>query len=193
MATTNHTRPPRGGFSLVEICIAAAIVGAAGLITLPAFSRSIRRSRTSEAIAELSRMWAASVTYYEADHFGEDGRRLPKQFPASSSGSGSSGGAPAPLESSVECSCLPEGHCPGGSAVWNDPSWSALQFSMSVPHVYMPHYVASGTGKDATFVAKATGDLDCDGVVATFERDGKIDAAGDVVGSRAPIITNELE
>jgi Tfp pilus assembly protein PilE len=183
MATGNDSRTPRGGFSLVEICIAAAIVGAAGLITLPAFSRSIRRSHTSEAIAELSRMWAASVTYYESDHFREDGTRLPKQFPAGT----------APREASVECSCLTGGHCAGGSPVWNDPTWSALQFSMAGPHLYMPHYAASGTGKDATFVAKATGDLDCDGVVASFERDGKIDANGDVVGSRAPIITNELE
>ena len=181
--TGNDSRAPRGGFSLVEICIAAAIVGVAGLITLPAFSRSIKRSRTSEAVAELSRMWAASVTYYEADHFRDDGTRLPKQFPVGA----------APVEASVECGCMGGGQCPGGSRVWKDPTWTGLQFSMPGPHLYMPHYAASGTGRDATFVAKATGDLDCDGVVATFERDGKIDAAGDVVGSRAPIITNELE
>jgi hypothetical protein len=57
----------------------------------------------------------------------------------------------------------------------------------------MPHYTSTGIASAATFVASATGDLDCNKKVSSFVRNGSIDGNGDVVGSRAPIITNELE
>ena len=68
-----------------------------------------------------------------------------------------------------------------------------LQFSIPDPHLYMPHYTSANVSSAATFAASVTGDLDCNKKVATFLRNGGIDGNGDVVGSRAPIITNELE
>ena len=68
-----------------------------------------------------------------------------------------------------------------------------LQFSIPDPHLYMPHYTSAGTGATATFAASATGDLDRNKKISTFLRNGLVDTNGDVTGSRAPIITNELE
>jgi hypothetical protein len=170
---------------VVEVLIAGGIVAGAALVAWPTFSRFVKRSRTAEAVAHLSRMWAGSVTYYEADHFDEAGHKLPKAFPAS--------GREAPPESARECGCLDGGRCPGGAPAWKDPAWVALQFSLNAPHLYMPRYSSSKTGAEATFTARATGDLDCDGHVAVFQREGRIDASGDVVGSKAPVITDELE
>lgn len=180
-----HERKPQGGFSLFEVLVAAVIVTGAALVTVPTFSRYIQRSRTAEAVTHLSRMWAGSITYYETDHFDAEGKLLPKQFPARA--------VAAPAESTKECGCMEGGRCPGGAAVWKHPAWAALQFSLSAPHLYMPRYSSQNTGKEATFIATATGDLDCNGSVATFSRDGKVDINGDVVGSKAPVITNELE
>ena len=50
--------------------------------------------------------------------------------------------------------------------------WIGLQFSIPDPHLYMPHYTSAGTASAATFVASATGDLDCNKEVATFVRNG---------------------
>ena len=69
----------------------------------------------------------------------------------------------------------------------------ALGFSLPDPFLYKPKYTSAGTGAASTFTAETTGDLDCNGVTSNFKRVGAIDANGDVSGSRAAIVTNELE
>ncbi|HXI59699.1 MAG TPA: prepilin-type N-terminal cleavage/methylation domain-containing protein [Polyangia bacterium] len=178
-------RKRQSGFTLVELMIVVAIIGILAAVAIPAFSKYIKRSRTAEAMGHLNKLWAGSVTYYETDHVDANGAAVAKQFPSL--------GKAATLEAAKECGCLDTGKCPGGAAAWQQPEWVALQFSIPDPHLYLPHYTSTGTSKDATFTAEATGDLDCNGTASDFKRVGLIDGNGDVSGSKAPIITNELE
>jgi prepilin-type N-terminal cleavage/methylation domain-containing protein len=175
-------RKRNSGFTLVELMIVVAIIGILAAVAIPAFSKYIKRSRTAEAVGHLNKMWAGSVTYYETDHSDANGDAVAKQFPGK-----------AEAESDKECGCLDGGKCPGGSAKWATPVWTALQFSIPDPHLYKPAYEGKDKGKDATFTAESTGDLDCNGTASSFKRLGKIDSNGDVTGSRAAIIANELE
>jgi len=182
---TPHTiRDLRSGFTLVELMIVVAIIGVLAAIAIPAFSKYIRKSRTSEALAHLSKEWAGSLVYYESDHLVAGGTVLTKEFP----------GPSAAWASAQECGCLTGGACPGTNPVWNaDPVWRALNFSFPDPHHYMPGYSATGSNTSSSFTAYSKGDANCNGKLSEFIRSGWISPQGDVTGNIVPYIVNELE
>ena len=178
----SRSRQDSPGFTLVELIIVVVIIGILSIVAVPAFNRYVKRARTTEAAGHLSKMWSGSVAYFEADHTDAKGAPLPKRFPASVNN------VPGP-----DCGCQSGGKCPGGGAEWQHPSWVELSFSIQDPFLYKPRFTSAGTGAAATFTAEAYGDLDCNGIEASFKRLGAIDANGDVSGSKTPIVTNELE
>jgi type IV pilus assembly protein PilA len=172
------------GFTLVELMIVVAIIAILAAIAIPAFSRYVKRSRSAEAFGHLNKIWTGAAAYFSADHADSATSIMPRQYPTGS----------APWESAVECGCQPGARCPGSAPAYQDPIWMALSYALSDPHTFMPGYTGAGTEAATVFTAAAKSDLDCDGTVAVFTRNGRVNATnGDPMGGGAVHIVNEGE
>ena len=56
------------GFTLVELMIVVVILGLLAAVAIPAFTRYVKRSRTSEAMTNLTRIYSAEFTYNQESH-----------------------------------------------------------------------------------------------------------------------------
>ena len=116
------------GFTLIELMIVVTILGILAAIAIPAFNRSVRRSKTSEAVVNLRRMFDGAVTSYQDEQVTRDGAVLPPRFPLTSPLS--------PAENSC-CQTNPtSGRCAGNAESFAHSTWHKLGFSLSDPHFY---------------------------------------------------------
>jgi hypothetical protein len=139
-------------------------------VAIPAFMRYLQLAQTSEAEQFIKRMSDGARAYYHSPTQ-PDLTPVPKQFPSESVG-------PTPP---VGTCCANGGTCLADSSLWGHPTWQALNFSIEDPHRYSYQYEVIDGGKG--FVARAIGDLDCDGVFSTFEVTGQVAGDGSVQSS----------
>jgi hypothetical protein len=121
------------------------LVALCSIATCPSAHRSCRatvRAREAEALLEVL---TAELT------------RL-----AATTGLPTTAAGPTPAVASC---CEQGGQCAPNPALWQGEPWRALRFSLDAPARYAVQYAPTRNGA----VVRVLGDLDCDGVLASYE------------------------
>lgn len=182
----NGRRPKSSAFTLIELMIVVAIIGLLAAVAIPAFIKYVRRSKTTEALLNIRKVYDSAIAYYMSEHANPGGMILPKQFP---------GTAPVPNAhysgpGGGSCCGQPGSKCIPATAQISAPqAWAALNFSLDEPFLFWYDYVSSGVDLTSKFEIQAHGDLDCDLIASDFIRTGSILADGSVTGG-AGLYTN---
>lgn len=190
---TNLMKKKREGFTLIELMIVVAIIGILAAIAIPAFINYVKRSKTTEASVQIKAMYQGAATYYQGEMAGRAVVMV---------------GTVAQV---TRCTVL--GGTPTTNIVasmgsqktvldWTaqDPAFAAIGFNPADP-IYYQYLIAGGDGMCADmttapaslYTFRATGDLDDDGVLSTFEINSSVNMEGNLYSSGGIFIANELE
>ena len=134
----------------------------------------------------LRKLVEGQTVYYGQKMVGFDGKPKPAQF-----------AGPAKLTPGNPTQFM----CKNGESVkfkpdantFAAPVWQALNFAPDDPFYYAYQVDAAGSGSTAHFTVRAIGDLDCDGVLSTYERLGTINERGEITMGAGLYIKNALE
>ena len=160
------------GFTLVELMIVVVILGILAAVAIPAFSRYIKRSKTTEVAGNIAKIYQGEVTYYSA------------------SAERGSGTAAFVAAAATPTASPTQNKYPANAALWaTNTNWSAIGFGLDGAHYYQ--YSALSTDTAVGFTAQAQGNIDGAGALSTFQRQG-VQANGEIQGTNMAI-TSELE
>lgn len=175
---TRHGRAARARLGGGAAVTGVAVAGILAAVAIPAFMKYQRRSQTAEATMNVRKIFDNAVAAYDLSDYTPGGTPQPRRFPPTV--------ALTPARSPCE---LGVDQLVPGPDTWSHPTWQALDFALTEPHHYRYEFISEGEGPDARFTVRAIGDLDCDGVLSTFERSARVD---DDTGAKV-YTNNELE
>lgn len=135
--------------------IVVFLLGIVAAIAIPAFMDTMKVTKRTDAEVQLQKIGRRAVEEYTVN----------ATFPP----------AAAPLTPAVDC-CTQNASfrrkCAASPTDWDAPGWRALDFTVDEESYYQYSYEPLNGG--AAFVARAVGDLDCDGTTVTWELRGTV-------------------
>lgn len=179
----------RDGFTLIELMIVVTIIGILAGVAVPAFQKYIMKSRTTEVMVNVRKIYDGQLAYYVDDHVLETGQLTTKTFVSATCspwsrptnqkrvGEWASGGWPQikfAADSPIFYSYIAEVH-PNDSPGYATPAW--------VPGFgYTP-----GADVSKGFLVRGFGDLDSDGDLSQYSRMGLVYVGTDEVEGGAGV------
>ena len=169
-------------FTLIELMIVVAIVGVLAAVAIPSFIKYTRRSKTTEALMNIRKMYDGAVAYYVGEHADRNGSIQNRQFPTN---------APAvPALSVITANAGTKYQ--SQPTEWKQGGWVALDFMVQDPQYFSYAYTSSGVFTTATSSMTAQGDFNGNSIYSTFQRTCSGTNDG-VQGGSGLFTQNELE
>ena len=156
---------PRRGFTLIELMIAVAIIAVLAVTAVPQFTKYFRSAKAAEATMLLDTIRKGAASYYAIPHTDViTSKRKPCQFPTKV--------ALTPMAASCCADAVDKDNderCDAHTGNWDHSTWSALRMGLSDSHYFQYEFESMGVLAKARYIAGAHADLDCDGLLSTFE------------------------
>ncbi len=143
------------GIIISSVTLALSVFGVLAAIAIPAFMDSMKVTKNSEAAIQLDKIGKRATLEYTMNG----------AFPQEA----------APLTPAVNCctqNASGKRKCAVAAADWDTPAWRALDFYSDRESYYQYSYEPLNGGTE--FIARAVGDLNCDGTTVTWELRGKV-------------------
>lgn len=173
------------GFTLIELMIVVAIIGVLAAVAIPSFMKYIRRSRTTEAVMNLRKMYDGAVAYYVGEHSDAKGVTATKRFPITGDW----------VPDLATRSSYADKKYVSSPTEWKQGGWGELEFQISDGQIFSYEFLnqdASKWGTDAKASMIAQGDQNGNKVYSVFERD-MVGTLEGVQGGTAMYSINETE
>ncbi len=187
-------RKNQSGFTLIELMIVVAIIGVLAAIAIPAFINYVKRSKTSEAPANLKAMFTGAASYYTSE-------RGPAALPARGAGVVTVTRCKAASATTANAADDQKSVLNWATINAATSTFESFQFQVSDPVYFNYEVVTTGTAGcgDTTAVGtrlyqmRANGDLDGDDVSSLYELSVGVDEGNTLYRNGAIYVEAELE